>query len=192
MQPAERDPYLKQAFPLGSRFMRFAWGIVYTLLFRPSPRPLHGWRAFLLRCFGAKLGKGCHIYPKARIWAPWNLVCGEVVAVADEAIIYNPSPITLGSHATISQQAYLCGATHDYEVPEFPLISSPISVGAYAWVCARATVQPGVSVAEGAVLALGSIATRNLEPWSVYAGIPARKIKGRVISRENTERTISN
>jgi putative colanic acid biosynthesis acetyltransferase WcaF len=191
MQHAERDPYLKEVFSVGNRFKRFAWWIVYSLLFRPSPRPLHGWRAFLLRCFGAELGKECHIYPKARIWAPWNLVCGDVVAVADEAIIYNPSPITLGSHAIISQQAYLCGATHDYEMLEFPILSFPISVGAYAWVCARATVQPGVSAAEGAVLALGSIATRNLEPWSVYAGIPARKIKDRVISREAAERTIS-
>ncbi len=186
------DPYLVPAFSFRNRLLRLGWGIVYACLFRPSPRPFHAWRRFLLRNFGAKLGKGCHIYPSVRIWAPWNLVCGDVVAVADEAIIYNPSPITLGSHATISQQAYLCGATHDYEVPEFPLISSPISVGAYAWVCARATVQPGVTVAEGAVLALGSIATRNLEPWSVYAGIPARKIKDRVKSREDTERTISN
>src|SRR5262249_21866307 len=166
------DPYLVPAFALRERVLRFVWGIVYACLFRPSPRPFHAWRRFLLRSFGAKVGNECHIYSKAQIWAPWNLICGEVVAVADEAIIYNPTLITLGSHATISQQAYLCGATHNYQVPEFPLICLPISVGECAWVCARATVQPGVTVAEGAVLALGAIATRNLEPWSVYAGVP--------------------
>jgi putative colanic acid biosynthesis acetyltransferase WcaF len=97
--------------------------------------------------------------------------------IADEAIIYNPSRIRLGSHAIVSQQAYLCSATHDYEDPRFPLISFPISIGSYAWICARATVQPGVSVGDGAVLGLGAIATKDLEPWTVYAGIPARKVK---------------
>jgi putative colanic acid biosynthesis acetyltransferase WcaF len=174
-----RDPYRIPAFPASNRLVRLVWGVVYACLFRPSPRPFHLWRSFLLRCFGAKLGKHCHIYPKARIWSPGNLTCDDVVAIADDAVIYNPAPIILGSHAIISQQAYLCGATHDYEDPAFPPRSLPISVGAHAWVCARATVQPGVSVGEGAVLALGAIATRDLEQWSVYAGVPARKIKNR-------------
>jgi putative colanic acid biosynthesis acetyltransferase WcaF len=120
-----------------------------------------------------------HIYPKARIWAPWNLVCSDVVAVADEAIVYNPSTITLGSHCIISQQAYVCGATHDYEDPKFPLLARPISIGSYAWVCARATVEPGVSVGDGAILALGSVATHDLQPWTIYGGLPAQKIKVR-------------
>jgi hypothetical protein len=102
---------------------------------------------------------------------------------AHEAIVYNPEQVTLGSHAIVSQQAYLCGATHDYEDPAFPLVAFPISIGPYAWVCARATVQPGVSVGEGAVLALGSVATRNLDPWTVYAGVPARRVKTRMSHR---------
>lgn len=175
------DPYLAPAFPLRNRLLRFFWGIVYALLFRPSPRSLHGWRSFLLRAFGATIGRNCHIYPGARIWAPWNLSCGDQAAIADGAIIYNPKQVTLGSHAIISQEAYLCGATHDYEDPGFPLVSSDISVGAYAWVCARASVQPGVSIGEGAVLGLGAVATRNLDAWSVYAGVPARRIKARVL-----------
>jgi putative colanic acid biosynthesis acetyltransferase WcaF len=173
------DPYLAASFPLSNRLMRLVWGIVYALLFRPSPRPAHAWRSFLLRCFGARMGPSCHIYPKAVVWAPWNLCCDDAVGIADGATVYNPSPIVLGSHATISQEAYLCGATHDYEDPAFPLVSAGISIGAYAWVCARATVQPGISVGEGAVLALGSVATRNLDAWTVYAGIPARAVKKR-------------
>jgi putative colanic acid biosynthesis acetyltransferase WcaF len=179
MKTGTTDPYCVPAFPLRNRLRRAAWGVVSTLLFRPSPRPFHRWRAFLLRCFGAKLGKSCRIYGRARIWAPWNLTCDDLATIGDETIIYNPEQITLGSHAIVSQQAYLCGATHDYEDPAFPLIAFPISVGPYAWICARATVQPGVSVGEGAVLALGSIATRDLEPWTVYAGVPARKVKQR-------------
>jgi putative colanic acid biosynthesis acetyltransferase WcaF len=171
------DPYLVPAFSISSRMSRATWGIVCAVFFRFSPRPLHAWRAFLLRCFGAKLGKNCRIYSRARIWAPWNLRCGDLATIADEAIVYNPAPVSLGSHAIVSQQAYLCSATHDYNDPKFPLISFPISIGAYAWVCARATVQAGVSLGDGAVLALGSVATRDLEPWTVYGGIPARKIK---------------
>ena len=177
----DADPYLAASFPLSNRLMRFAWGIVYALLFRPSPRPAHAWRSFLLRCFGAKMEPACHIYPKAIIWAPWNLCCENQATVADGATVYNPKPIRLGTHSIVSQEAYLCGATHDYEDPAFPLIASEISIGPYAWVCARATVQPGISMGEGAVLALGSVATRNLDPWTVYAGVPARKIKSRVL-----------
>jgi putative colanic acid biosynthesis acetyltransferase WcaF len=173
------DPYLVPAFPLSNRLRRAVWGLIYVALFRTSPRPFHQWRAFLLRCFGARLAANTHIYPKARIWAPWNLICSDHVSIADEAIVYNPERFELGSHAIVSQQAYLCGATHDYEDPKFPLIAFPMTIGPYAWVCARATVQPGVSVGEGAVLALGSVATRDLQPWTVYGGVPAQKIKMR-------------
>lgn len=173
------DPHTLPSFSLSNRARRLLWGIIYTLLFRPSLRPFHAWRSFLLRCCGAKLGKNCHIYPKAIIWAPWNLVCEDLVAIADGANIYNPDTVTLGSHCIISQEAYLCGATHDYEAAAFPLIAAPIAIGPYAWVCARSTVLMGVTIAEGAILGLGGIATRDLEPWGVYAGIPARKIKQR-------------
>ena len=173
------DPYLKASFSLKNRAARFAWSLCWGLLFRPSPRPFHRWRAFLLRRFGARLGPHCHIYPKCRIWAPWNLVCADAVSIGDEAEIYNPALITLGSHAIVSQQAYLCGATHDYNDPAFPLLSFAMTLGPYAWICARASVSPGVNVAEGAVLGLGSVATRDLEPWTVYAGVPAKPIKQR-------------
>ena len=179
--PEVTDPYLVPVFTLSNRLRRAVWGIVYTVLFRTSPRPLHAWRSFLLRCFGAKLGKSCHIYGGARIWAPCNLTCDDQATIGDEAIVYNPAPISLGNHAIISQQAYLCGATHDYEDPKFPLVAFPISIGAYAWICARATVQPGISVGEGAVLALGAVATRDLKSWTVYAGVPARRLKARFV-----------
>jgi putative colanic acid biosynthesis acetyltransferase WcaF len=184
MQAHNRDPYLTAAFSLQNRLLRFAWGIVYALLFRPSPRPFHAWRRFLLRCFGARLAPHTHIYSTARLWAPWNLTCDENATIAEDAIIYNPRPVHMGSHAIVSQQAYICGATHDYEDPAFPLIAFPITLGAYSWVCARATVQPGVNLGEGAILALASVATHDLEPWTVYAGVPARKIKDRVLRHD--------
>lgn len=182
------DPYLRPNTSKGSRAARALWRIVYVLLFRPSPRPMHAWRAALLRLFGATVGPNARIYPKARIWAPWNLLCEDLVAIADDAIIYNPALVKLGSHCVISEQAYLCGATHDYRDPAFPMIWAPIVIEPYAWICARACVQMGITVGEGSVLGLNAVATGNIEPWSVYAGIPARRIKSRPrIARTATE-----
>jgi len=173
------DPYLRPAFAASDRARRLVWNVFRTLLYRPSPRPMHAWRAFLLRCFGAKVGSGCHFYPAAKVWAPWNLICADLVTVGDGAEIYNPAPMRFGSHAIVSQDAFLCGATHDYDDPRFPLLAYAMNFGAYSWVCARASVCPGVNLGEGSVLGLGSVATRDLEPWGVYAGVPAVKVKDR-------------
>jgi putative colanic acid biosynthesis acetyltransferase WcaF len=173
------DPYLRPAFSFNDRLRRLNWNICWALLYKTSPRPLHSWRSFLLRLFGAKMGPNCHFYPRSRVWAPWNLICANQVTAGDGVEIYNPAPITLGSHTILSQEAYLCGATHDYDDPAFPLIAYEMNIGPYAWVCARASVAPGVNLGEGAVLGLGSVATRSLEAWTVYAGVPAVKVKER-------------
>ncbi len=173
------DAYLRPAFSLKSRVARMVWNITWLLLYRPSPRPFHAWRAMLLKLFGAKLGRQCFFYPGAKVWAPWMLTCEEYVAVADGAEIYNPAPVFFGSHAIVSQSAYICGATHDLDDPDFPLLAYAMSFGAYSWVCARAVVGPGVDLGEGAVLGLASVATRSLEPWTVYAGSPAARIRER-------------
>lgn len=180
------DPYLRPAFTLRNRLMRVLWSVVWLLLYRPSPRPMHVWRSMLLKLFGATMGPNCHFYPKARIWAPWNLVCADQVTAADGVEIYNPAPMHFGSHAIMSQDAYLCGATHDYNSAAFPLIAYEMRFGAYCWVCAHASVGPGVNVGEGAVLGMSAVATRSLEPWTVYAGNPATAVKARVKTTEQT------
>ncbi len=180
------DPYLRPAFSASNRVRRLIWNICWLLLYRPSPRALHAWRSSLLRVFGASLGPDCHFYPASKVWAPWNLVCADQVTAADGAEIYNPAPITFGSHAILSQDAYVCGATHDYDDAGFPLLAYAMSIGAYAWVCARASVAPGVNIGDGAVLGLGSVATRSLEAWTVYAGSPAVKVKDRQRILERT------
>jgi putative colanic acid biosynthesis acetyltransferase WcaF len=145
------------------------------LLYRFSPRPFHAWRAALLKLFGAKLGDDCHFYPASKVWAPWNLVCADHVAAGDGVEIYNPSPIQIDTHVILSQDCYLCGATHDYN----PLIAYRMHIERYAWICARASVAPGVRVGEGAVLGLASVATRDLKPWTVYSGNPAGAVRER-------------
>jgi putative colanic acid biosynthesis acetyltransferase WcaF len=179
--PAAVDPdaYTRPAFTLSNRLRRLVWNITWLLLYRISPRPFHAWRAMLLRLFGATLGPDCHFYPRSKVWAPWNLVCADHVAAADGVEIYNPSPIHIATHVILSQDCYLCGATHDYNDPNFPLIAFRMTIDPYAWICARASVAPGVHVGEGAVLGLGAIATRDLEPWTVYSGNPATPIRPR-------------
>lgn len=174
------DAYLRPAYSAKDRARRLLWNCAYLLLFRLTPRPMFGWRSIVLRAFGATMGHNCHVYPSARIWAPWNLVCDDAVAIAEDSVVYNPAQVTLGSHAIVSQQAYLCGASHDVRDSAFPLIAEEIHIHADAWVCARAVVQMGVTMGEGSVLALGSVATRDLEPWTIYGGVPAKAIGRRV------------
>lgn len=173
------DPYLRPAFPLGNKIKRLAWGVVHALFYRFTPAPMHAWRAFLLRSFGATLGPNCHFYPASRVWAPWNLFCEDQVTAANGVEIYNPAPMRFGSHAIVSQGAYLCGATHDFNRRDFPLLAYEMHFGAYCWICARASVGPGVQVGEGAVLGMAGVATRSLESWTVYGGNPATALKAR-------------
>jgi putative colanic acid biosynthesis acetyltransferase WcaF len=179
MNGAVVDPYLLPQASVRNRLGRALWHLIYALLFRPTPRPLHAWRVFVLRCFGARIGPHCRIYAKCSIWAPWNLSCDDCAFIGDGAVIYNVAHVHLSSHAIVSQDAYLCSATRDYNDPAFPTVSAPISIGAYAWICARASVLPGVRVHEGAVLGLGGVTSKDLEPWQVYGGIPARRIQQR-------------
>ena len=173
------DPYLRPAFSLQSRLARLAWSVTWAIFYRFSPRPFHAWRALLLRLFGAKMGSKCHFYPGSKVWAPWLLTCADSVTAADGAELYNPAPMFFGSHAIVSQGAYVCGATHDLDDPAFPLLAYAMSFGAYSRVCAKAVVGPGVDLGEGAVLGLASVATRSLAPWTVYAGSPAVAIRER-------------
>ncbi len=175
------DPTTKPSFSLANRVRRALWGVVYALLFRPSPRPLHAWRAALLRLFGAQIGSHVHVYAKARVWAPWNLRIDDHVGVADDAELYTVAPIHLKARAVVSQGAYLCAGTHDYEDPNFQLVAHPITVGENAWVCAGAFVGPGVTVGDGAVIGARAVATKDMPAWTVCAGNPCRPLKPRVV-----------
>lgn len=165
------------SFSLRSRILRQIWTVVWLCLFRTSPRPMHRWRAALLRLFGATLGEHVHIYPAVRVWAPWHLQVGNHVGVADGVTLYNISPIVLGDYVVVSQGSHLCTGSHDYNSPTFQLIAAPITLENNAWVCAEAFLSPGVTIPQGAVVAPRSVVTRSLtQPWTVYAGVPAKPI----------------
>ena len=181
MSPINADTHTGPSFSLRNRLARLVWNVAYALLFYPSPRPFHGWRRLVLKLFGAKIGKGCHIYPHARIWAPWNLICDNEAGVGDGAILYNQALITLGKRAVVSQGAHLCSGSHDYESPGFELFAKPITVGAHAWLAAECFVHPGVTIGEGAVIGARSVVTRDMPAWTVCAGNPCKPIKPRVM-----------
>jgi putative colanic acid biosynthesis acetyltransferase WcaF len=171
----------------GELWRRVLWG-VGKLAFRFSPRPCFGWRRFVLRCFGARIGREVHVYNSARIYFPWNLTVGDWSAIGEDAFLYNLGHITLGQRVTVSQRAHLCAGTHDYNDPIMPLLKPPITIGDQAWICADAFVGPGITVGQGAVVGARAVVIKNVEPWSVVAGNPARQIKKRTLSASTGER----
>lgn len=173
------DTYTGASFTFRNRLLRFCWNFVQATAFRWSPRPLHRWRSALLRLFGAKLGRGVHIYGGARIWAPWNLEIGDETGVADGVTLYSQGRIVLGCRVVISQGAHLCAGTHDYEHPGFPLLTAPIRVGDHAWIAAEAFVHPGVTIGEGTVIGARSVVTKDMPRWTVCAGHPCKPLKQR-------------
>jgi putative colanic acid biosynthesis acetyltransferase WcaF len=159
-------------------FRRILWS-GGRLAFRFSPRPCFGWRRFVLRCFGAKIGAQVNTYPSTWIYFPWNLTVGDWSAIGEEAFIYNLGPVTLGEKVTVSHRAQLCAGTHDYAQPDLPLLRPPIVIANQAWVCADAFVGPGVTVGEGAIIGACAVAMKNVAPWTIVAGNPAKLVKQR-------------
>ncbi|MGB3167304.1 MAG: putative colanic acid biosynthesis acetyltransferase [Alteraurantiacibacter sp.] len=164
---------------LANRAARGIWGLVWLFLYRPSPRPFHAWRRMLLRMFGAKVEAGAKPYPSATIWAPWNLVMRHGSTLGDGVDCYSVAVIELSPGATVSQRAFLCSASRDYDDPAMPLATAPIRVGPKAWVAAECFVGPGVELGEGAVCAARAVVTRDVPEWTVVAGSPAKALRER-------------
>lgn len=178
------DAYTQPCFNLSNRMMRVLWNLIYIVLFRHSPVYFHEWRAFLLRCFGAGIGKKVHVYPKARVWAPWNLEMDDNSCFADDVKCYSMAKITIGKKAVVSQGVQLVTGTHDYTDPFFSLKTAPITVGEKAWIAAEAFVCPGVTVGEGAVVGARSVVTSDVPAWMVCAGNPCRPVKPRKLGEK--------
>lgn len=166
---------------------RVLWGFG-QILFRLSPRPCFGWRRFILRCFGAKLGQEVNTYASTRIYFPWNLTAGDWSAIGENAFIYNLGPVTLGAKVTVSHGAQLCAGTHDYTLPDLPLMKPPIVIKDQAWICAGAFVGPGVTVGEWAIVGACAVVMKNVEPWNIVAGNPCRVIKKRILKSSDTSK----
>lgn len=169
--------------PLGWRTQlgRVAWAMAWATLFRPSPRVCFGWRRMLLRLFGARMARGTNVYPTTSIWAPWNLSMGEGACLAAGVDCYCVDQIEIGANATVSIRSFLCTASHDIRDPSRALTTAPIVIGPDAFIFAEAFVGPNVTIGTGAVLAARAVVVRDVDPWTVVAGNPAKPVSTRVL-----------
>jgi putative colanic acid biosynthesis acetyltransferase WcaF len=162
---------------------RVLWSCVYVLVFRPSPRPCHRWRNWLLRRFGATIHPAARIRPSVTIEIPWHLTVGANSSVGDHAILYCLGPVTLGDRVTVSQYAHLCAGTHDHTLPGMPLVPQPIVLEDDVWVAADVFVGPGVRIGAGTVVGARASVFGDLPAWKVCVGSPARAVGDRVIKQ---------
>jgi len=172
------------AWSFREKAVRAVWMVVRAALFRTSWHNWYAYRRWLLRLFGAKLGRRVNIRPSVHIEIPWLLEMDDYATVGDHAIIYNLGRIRIGRRVTVSQYAHLCAGSHDFTRPDFPLLRPPITVEDDAWIAADAFVGPGVTVGEGAILGARASAFKDLEPWTIYAGNPAKPVRPRPPFRE--------
>lgn len=179
--------FYQNQLSLSNKIGRALWDAVWFLLFRPSPTLCFAWRRILLRLFGATIADDARAYPRCRIWAPWNLTMGTYSSLANDVDCYSVAPIKLGAHVAVSQYAFLCTATHDYEDPDFTLITKPIEIGDEAWVGARAFIGPGVKIGPGAVVGATASVYHDVPEWTVVGGNPAKFIKHRTVRGSGAE-----
>lgn len=165
-----------------NQLVRLLWGIVWFFCIRPLPKSAGlGWKRFILRSFGAKIASSAVIHSSVKIFYPKNLVMDEYSCLASDVNCYNVAPIKIGTQATISQGAYLCTASHDITDPRNHLITAPITIESQAWIASEAFISMGVTIGEGAVVGARAVVTKDVEPWTVVAGNPAKFIKKREI-----------
>lgn len=157
---------------------RFAWTLAGPL-FLWSPRPFWIWRRFLLRMFGAHVGRDVRIHPTVSIEIPWNLRIGEQTGIGDRVILYALGTITIGARVTVSQGAHLCAGTHDWRRADMPLLKSSIRIEDEVWVCADAFLGPGITVGEAAIVGARAVVMRDVPSGIIVAGNPAMRIGAR-------------
>lgn len=171
----------KKEFDTGASSLKIIlWYFTSMLFFRSGLIPFSAILVVILKMFGAKIGKEVRIKPYIYIHYPWKLTVGDYCWLA-ECRIENLAKVTIGKNVCVSQRAMLLTGNHDYKKSGFDLITKAIVLEDGAWIGAKAIVCPGVTAASHAVLTVGSIATKNLEPYGIYQGNPAVKVKDRVI-----------
>lgn len=177
----------KNRHSLKSKIGRVVWNVVWLLFFRTTPRGnlFRPWRIMLLKLFGAKVEWSSNVLPSCRIWQPWNLTMGAYACLGADIDCYTVDEIKIGPQATVSQGVKLCTAGHDITSKMFELEYKPIVIEDSAWVAAWSIVLPGVTIGEGAVVAAGSVVVKDVEPWTVVGGNPAKVIKKRELKEIN-------
>ena len=170
------------------KMKRVVWNVAAALLFRPFITPVfRKWRLLLLRLFGAQVEWDANVYASVKIWAPWRLRMGHRTCLGPEVICYNQDWVVLEDDAIVSQYSYLCTAGHDTSranTADEGLITAPIVLRNGAWIGSRAFVGMGVEIGKGAVVGATASVYKNVEPWTVVGGNPAKVLKKRESKNE--------
>ena len=156
-----------------------AWWVVQASLFACSPQFAYKWRNFLLRCFGAKIGKGVIIRPTAKITYPWKLKVGNYSWIGDGVTLYTLGEISIGNDAVVSQKSYLCTGSHDHRSRTFDIYALPISIQDQAWVSTDVYIAPGVTIGKGCVIGARSSVLQDMPEGMICYGYPAKPVKRR-------------
>ncbi|MEQ1745282.1 MAG: WcaF family extracellular polysaccharide biosynthesis acetyltransferase [Saprospiraceae bacterium] len=174
MPVVDLSRYDNSAFERGApRWKEALWLLVSALFFQHGLAVWNGPKIWLLRRFGAQIGRGVLLKPRVTIKFPWKLIIGDHVWIGESVWIDNLAPVALAGHVCLSQGAMLLTGNHNYTKPAFDLIVRPVRIETGAWIGAKAVVCPGVVVQTCAVLAAGSVATHDLEAFGIYQGNPA-------------------
>lgn len=164
------------------RWVRILWALINATLFRITPTNVL--RIAWLKLFGADLRWNHIIYPSVKIFAPWNLSISTGSVIGPGVEIYNKAQIRIGTGVVISQDSYLCTASHDVSSPTMDLVAQPINIEDNVWIGSRAIVLLGVVLHKASVVGAGSVVAKDVDEWSVVVGNPARVIKKRHLKEE--------
>lgn len=167
--------------PGGSALKRLVWYFTNLLVIKNHWNPISSLKILALRLFGAKIGKGVVIKPGVNVKYPWLLSIGDYSWIGEDVWIDNLAQVTIGSNCCVSQGAMLLCGNHNYKLPTFDLIVKPIVIEDGAWIGAQSTVCPGVTAHSHSILSVGSIISKDMEPFTIYRGNPALPIKSRII-----------
>lgn len=159
--------------------VRTLWFFVGLPIVRCQLLPFSSVRRFILRCFGAKLGRGVVLKPGVRVKHPWLLSVGDHSWIGEDVWIDNLVEVRIGANCCLSQGAYLCTGNHDWSDPFFRLQVLPITLEEGSWVGARALICPGVTIAKCGVAAAGSVVAKSIAAFEIHSGNPAQFVKRR-------------
>ena len=159
------------------------WWFTDFFFFKLSPQIMYGWRRFLLRLFGANIGKNVIIRPNVTITYPWKVTIGDNSWIGDNVELYSIGEIEIGSNVVISQKSYLCAASHDYEKEDFPIWSKKITIEDECWLATDVYVSPGITIGKGTIVGARSSVFKTLPSGKVCIGSPAKVVKDRVIEK---------
>jgi putative colanic acid biosynthesis acetyltransferase WcaF len=161
---------------------KLLWYYVSILIFQGGVFPISKLKVFILRLFGAKIGSNVNIKPQVYVKFPWRLQVGNNVWIGEKVWIANEANVTIGNNVCLSHECLILSGGHNYSKVTFDVYANPIIIEDGAWLGAQSSIGGGIIIGSHAVLAMKSVANSNLEPYSVYRGNPAIKIRERIIN----------